>query len=158
MSLRQSGVHNRVISVPPPLTQSVQLQAQHIFLQDTIVLTPYSSGVSRGHFAKLASLLESSLASSALYEAVNAVALVSLATRFSIPEIRPLAAAQYASSIRHIRAQIIASMHKDSVDYLLASISLLSLYEVCSTSLETAVDLSLLNSLHRGMYRFSMQM
>ena len=61
---------------------------------------------------------------------------MSLATRFDISGIRPLAAAQYASSIRHIREQIIASTHGYSAECLLASMSLLSLYEVCPSMSE----------------------
>lgn len=132
LSPRQDVLYDQFASVPQCITEPVELRAQHIFLQDTIVMTPYSTGVSHGHYAKLASLLKSSLSSDALCAAVNAVALASLATRFGIPEIQPLAAAQYTSSIRHVRAQLTASASDHSKECLLASMSLLSLYEVWS--------------------------
>lgn len=131
LGVEHDNISESIIEVPQHLTEPVETQAQHIFLQDTIVLTPKSSGVSHGHYAKLVSLLRSSLHSNALCTAVNAVALASLATRFGIPEVRPLAAAQYASSIRCVRAEIELSRHGDSRECLFASISLLSLYEVC---------------------------
>lgn len=143
-------------SIPQHISEPIQLQARYIFLQDTIVLTPNSSTVSRGHFANLASLLQFSLDSGALRTAVDAVALASLATRFGICEARPLAAAQYACSIRHIRAQLMASTQ--GTESLIASISLLSLYEVSSLCRNLGMHAAALTEFHCTGSRFSMQM
>ena len=117
-----------VIRIPQQIFEPVKHQARHIFLRDTIVLTPDSSTVSRGHFANLADLLSLSPGSSALRAAVDAVALTSLATRFGMSDVRAIAMAQYASSIRHMKAEMIASTY--NAESLIASISVLSLYEV----------------------------
>lgn len=117
------------ICIPQHISESMQLQARHMFLQDTIVLTPNSNTISRGHFANLAGLLDSSAAPDGLPTAINAVALTLLANRFSTAEARPLAMAQYASSVRHVRKQILDSTY--NAESLVASIALLSLYEVC---------------------------
>ena len=123
---------NLVINcIPPQVSEPIWFQARHVFLQDTIVLTPNSSVVSRGHYANLANLLGLCQDAGALRMAVDAVALASLATRFGIVEARQLAAVQYASSLRQIRAQLAVSPHKPKS--LVASISLLSLYEVSSS-------------------------
>lgn len=113
--------------IPRHISEPIQLQARQMFLHNSVVLTPNSCMVSQGHFANLSSMLTSSN-SGGLNAAVDAVALSLLATRFGMFEARPLAMARYTSSIRHLRGQDLASA--EGAQSLIASISLLSLYEV----------------------------
>lgn len=115
-------------TIPRHVSDSVRFQARHIFLHDTVVLTPSSSAISRGHFANLAGLLHFA-EPSALGAAVDAVALALLANRFSYHEVRPLAMVQYNSSVRHLQALDLKTT--GSVQSLIACVTLLSLYEVC---------------------------
>jgi hypothetical protein len=114
-------------NIPPHISESIQWQARQIFLHHSVVLTPDSRSMSQGHFANLASVLGSSK-SRALDSALSAVALLLLATRFGMYEARSLALAQYTASIRHLRGQDLVS--GANAQCLLASISLLGLYEV----------------------------
>ena len=123
------GQRRSFLPIPQQISEPIQLQARHMFLNDTVVLTPNSRAVSQGHFANLASLLRPAKPN-ALGAAVDAVALSLLATRFGMFEARSLAVAQYTSSIRHLRKQELTST--DSTQCIIACISLLSLYEVRS--------------------------
>lgn len=91
------------VSIPRGVAQSMSMQARHVFLHNAVVFTPDSSIMSRGYFANLADLLRIP-SSDALRAAMDAVALSLLATRFEIPEARPLTVKQYALSICHLRS------------------------------------------------------
>lgn len=129
----QGDIHNNgislaelygTLSVPQHVDETIHYQARHIFLHDTVVLTPSSSAISRGHFAGLCDLLNSP-ESTALSSAIDAVALTLLATRFGRHEARPLAIARYTCCIRRLRANDLASAA--STRCLIACIFLLSL-------------------------------
>lgn len=107
-AIARSHTHTTT-SIPQHLSEPVYRQARHIFLRDTVVLTPRSNAVSRGHFANLTGLLEASPDSDALCAATDAVASTLLVTRFGMSGVRPLAVARYSTAISSMRAQMTAS-------------------------------------------------
>jgi hypothetical protein len=113
------------------ITVPVLQRALSTFFSDTVVLTPGSGAISQGHFASLVPLVEASPRSAPLPAALDAVALVSFATQFGVPELRPVAMERYCLSISRLRMHNVAST--SSAAQLNACISLLGMFEVCAT-------------------------
>lgn len=109
------------------IAESVSSQALHIFLYNTVIHFPTSSA-SKGHFTSLVTLGQSSSRLKALPFALEAVALASLAQRFSHSEAKLLAMRRYHVAIRLLRD---ADIHSESnVLSVIACILLLGNYEV----------------------------
>jgi hypothetical protein len=104
-------------------------QAVHVFLSDAVITAP-SGSTSKGHFANLVALIQSSSKSEALPFALEAVALASLASRICNSEVQLEATRRYTISINRLR-QTNLSVNSDVLS-VIACILLLSLYEVRS--------------------------
>ena len=144
--LPQAAYGHLTSSIPHSVSEPIQRQARHVLLHDTVLLTPESGAISRGHFANLASLLERST-NNVLRSAVDAVALSLLASRFGMLEVRPMAVTRYMAAIRDLQAPNLAAAA--GTQCLIASVYLLSLYEVSyakelSPMFKSDVDSSLL--------------
>lgn len=112
-----------------PVAESVSSQALHIFLYNTVIHSP-SGSASKGHFTNLVTLMQSSSRLDALPFALDAVALASLARRFSYPDAKVLAMNRYQHSIRLLRDTDITSA--SNMLSVIACIQLLGIYEVCT--------------------------
>lgn len=113
-----------------PIAESVSSQALHIFLYNTVIHFP-SGSTSQGHFTSLVALTQSPSRLEALPFALDAVALASLAHRFSHPDAKTLAMSRYQASIRSLRDTDISS--ESNLLGVIACIQLLGMYEVRAT-------------------------
>ena len=99
-----------------------------MFLRD-YVIEPFESKINFGHLQNLPGLLSKAGQSSALSEAVSAVALTSLAHRSSIPYIVPAGRQAYGKALRQL-----STVFKDNIDICgdqtLTTVLCLDLYEV----------------------------
>jgi hypothetical protein len=119
----------RASKINHSVRESVIHQAVHVFLSDTVINVPGGSN-SKGHFANLVALVQSSPPSEALPFALEAVALASLGNRICNSEIKLEAMRQYTISIHRLRKANLNS--KSDMFSVIACILLLGLYEVRS--------------------------
>jgi len=133
LKIQQYDIVRRYTGETYSLRQSVAEpmlnQALNVFLSDTVIPVPYGS-TSKGHFTNLVALVQSSSRSEALPFALEAIALASLANRFSNSELQLEATRRYTISIHWLRKTNLNS--SSDVISVIACILLLSLYEVRS--------------------------
>lgn len=118
------------------IVEPILHQAVNVFLSDTVV----SCGdvpTSKGHFATLLPLIQSSSSLDALPRALEAVALASFANRACHAAIQHEAARRYSQSVHRLRQTFLDP--KTNVRSTIACIVLLSLYEVSAIGAVDAV-------------------
>jgi hypothetical protein len=119
----QARSRNTYRTVAEPLLY----QAVNVFLSDAVIIAPDSS-MSKGHFANLVALVQSSSNIGPLPFALEAVALASLASRTCNSDVQLEATRRYTISINRLRMTNLNS-NSDPL-CIIACIMLLGLYEV----------------------------
>jgi hypothetical protein len=124
-----ASAQQRASKIDRFVVEPILHQAVHAFLSDAIITAPGGS-TSRGHFANLVGLIQSSSKSEALPFALEAVALASLASRICNSEVQLEAMRRYTISIHWLRKTNLNS--NTNILSVIACILLLSIYEVRS--------------------------
>lgn len=113
--------------IPRPIIEPVLHKALQVFLSDT-VLPVASTAVTRGHFATLPQLVESSSSTDPLRCALQAVALASLARRLRAVNIAEEALSMYTLCLQRVSS--INLNDQSDTQKVIACIILMSVYEV----------------------------